>query len=260
MKKQLTIAIGINSLTVSQQPAYSNHMQVFFRLGRNHPDINFCFINPPRMSIDRMRNMAAEVTLNNEFDYLLFIDDDVLVPIMSSVALSPNAELVKLKPQLDWLGKLLAADKDIVAGDVMIRGYPFNHMAFRYTRDKQGLLPIREWKKKDPTIAPVDAVGFSLCLIKTSLLKKIEKPYFVTGITNTEDIYFCMKARQVDPKCTIAVDRSIVCQHILWPEMIGPDNVKIYRRYYEQYYGKPVKESKDRGASYLKIVKGAFDV
>lgn len=246
MKKKLSITVGTNSLTVTQQPAYSNHNQVWFRLGRNHPNIRFMYSNPPRMSIDRMRNMSAEVMLASEFDYLLFLDDDVLVPVMAD-------------GNKDWLDKLLACDADISAGDVLVRGYPFNHMAFRWDKSRIGLYPIKNWKKSDPIIAPVDAVGFSLALIKASLIKKIDKPYFVTGLTNTEDIYFCIKARQADPKCKIVIHREVVCQHLLWPEPIGPENVKQYRKYYEEYYGGVEKPEKDRGGTYLKIVKGVLD-
>jgi hypothetical protein len=241
MKKKLKIAVGINSLVSTTHAAYSNHIQFFFRLGRNYTDIDFCLINPPRMSIDRMRNMAAEVTLDQEFDYLMFLDDDVLVPI-------------------DCLRKLINAKADIAAGDVFIRGYPFNHMSFRYIKgDKYSLAPIPSWKKNESIVTPVDAVGFSCVLIKKELLKKIEKPFFITGPYNTEDIYFCMKARSVDPKCSIVVDRSIVCGHILWQEVLDNVNHKAYKKYYETVYGKPVKdESITRGPKYLKSIQGVL--
>jgi len=240
--KRLKIAVGINSLVSTTQPAYSNHIQFFFRLGRNYKDIDFCLINPPRMTIDRMRNMAAEVTLDQEFDYLMFLDDDVLVPI-------------------DCLKKLLLCNADIAAGDVFIRGYPFAHMSFRHVnKDIHTLKPIFSWKKKEPIITPVDAVGFSLVLIRADLLKKIQKPFFITGPTNTEDIYFCMKARDVDPECSIVVDRSIVCGHILWQEVLDNTNLKAYKKYYETVYGKPEKdESITRGPKYLKSVEGVLN-
>jgi GT2 family glycosyltransferase len=192
--------------------------------------------------------MSAEVVLNQEFDYLMFLDDDVLVPF-------------------DCLTKLMACDADIASGDVLVRGYPFAHMSFRHPKtegivNRNGLAIIQEWKKKDPEIATVDAVGFSLVLIKAEVLKSVNKPYFVTGPQNTEDIYFCMKARQTNPDLTIVTHRGIVCQHILWPEIIGPDNAKWYRTYYEKYYGVGKKDNEDefRGKKYLKIVKGALDV
>lgn len=238
MKKRQIIVVGINSLVNTSQAAYSNHIQLFYRLGRNYPNIDFCLINPPRMSIDRMRNVAAETALDLEASHLLFIDDDVIVP----------------RP-FDFLDKLIACDSDIACGDVLIRGYPFNHMIFRYNKAKDGLLQMPNVPKKLGPIK-VDAVGFSLCLIKTSLLREIPKPYFITGVTNTEDIYFCVKAREKFPDCTIVCDTSIECGHILWSEIIEPRNKKNYKRYYDAQFGKPEKvKTEDRGLPYYNIVK-----
>lgn len=238
----IKIAVGINSLVCSQHAAYSNHLQFFYKLGRKYKDeIEFCLINPNRMPIDRMRNMAAEYSLFNEFDYLLFLDDDVLVP-------------------LDCMDKLIHCMKfaDIAAGDVCIRSYPFNHMAFRYV-DKHNMLAIEDWPEGESTIAEVDAVGFSLCLIKVELLKKVPQPFFITGVTNTEDIYFCLKAKKHVADCNIVVDRSIDCGHILWNEVISQENRTLYKEYFQKQYSPAGKETTgkeiDRGDSYLKSVE-----
>lgn len=237
--KRQIIVVGINSLISTTQSAYSNHIQLFYQLGRQYPDIDICLVNPPRMSIDRMRNTAAETALSIGASHLLFIDDDVLIP----------------RP-FDFLRKLLACKAPIAAGNVYIRGYPFNHMFFKYTPNKDGLVPVAELPKNHkPGIFDVDAVGFSCCLIETDLLRKLNKPYFVTGLTNTEDIYFCLEARRKDPNCRIVVDTSIECAHILWNEFIETGNRKHYKRYYEAMYGKPKPEKHDRGLAYYRMVK-----
>lgn len=236
MKRKLKIVVGTNSLTSTRHQAYSNHCQFWYRLGRSTPH-DYIFVNPDRMSIDRMRNMAAEVALGQEADYLLFIDDDVLIP-------------------KDSLTRLLTADVDIIAGDVMIRGYPFPHMLFK--QDKKGGLKSMQAVPKKRGVIDVDAVGFSLCLIKTSLLSKLTKPYFVTGTHNTEDIYFCLKAKAEVPKVTIKADTSVICSHILWDETISSYNRKYFKRYYEQQNPEDCKqEPRDRGAEYLALVKSS---
>lgn len=233
-QKKLKIVVGINSLTFAQQPAYSNHIQFFYRLGRSYPNIDFCLVNPPRMSIDRMRNMSAEVTLKGEFDYLLFIDDDVLVPF-------------------EGLAKLLDMDCDIAAGNVMIRGYPFLHMLFE-DDGKKGLQAIAELPEPLGVI-DVKAVGFSFCLIKRDILLDVPKPFFITGANNTEDIYFCMKAFQARPDVIIKADTSIVCGHILWPEIINEDNRENYKAYYDkQFPGEIEALIFDRGNEYYNLV------
>lgn len=236
------IVVGINSLVSTTQPAYSNHIQLFYRLGRSYPKIDFCLVNPPRMSIDRMRNLAAETALEIGATHLLFIDDDVLIP-------SP----------FDFLHKLLAHKAPVAAGDVIIRGWPFMHMAFRYTKDKMGLNPIKTFK------APygpeqVDAVGFSCCLIECSLIKQLPKPYFITGVSNTEDIYFCMAARDKFPDCKIVCDTTIQCGHILSAEIIEPANLLNYRKYWKAQF-KPGAETEEafRGKNYYNLMRRTLD-
>ena len=236
-EKRIKMVVGINNLTAVHQPAYANHIQFFFRLGRSYPMLDILLVNPARMSIDRMRNMAAEQALKWEADYLLFLDDDVIIPFTG-------------------LAFLLDADKDVVAGDVLIRGYPFEHMIFDYTEDKKSMLPIHD--PEEPLgIYDCDAVGFSFCLIKVDILKKIPKPYFITGPKNTEDIYFCIKGKVAVPEMTIACDTRIKCGHMLNPYPVDPDNVANFREYYEKQYPQAiVEQDKDRGNDYYQIIEG----
>ena len=243
----MTIVIGINSLTNTVYEAYSNHIQLFYRLGHwaAKNDHKICLVNPARMGIDRMRNLCAKTALEVNADYLLFIDDDVLVPT-------------------DFIDKLLECDADIVAGDVIIRGFPFNHMAF--IGDKNGLLPIenlnREIKKQGiGQVLNVGAVGFSLCLIKVDIIRRIGQPWFITGQTNTEDIYFCLKAKEFIPELTIKLDTRVQCGHILWNEVINTSNKANYKKYYKANNTEATKTTKksnksgDRGVDYLKSIK-----
>lgn len=211
LKKRLKIVVGTNSLTESQYPAYTNHCQFWFRLGRSYPHIDFIFNNPARMSIDRMRNMTAKVALSIDADYILFLDDDVIV--------NPNY----------GLKQLLDCRADIAAGRVCVRGYPFNYMSFQLDRRKDLIMDTKLPRKG---IVDRDAVGFSFALIKTKLLRDMEEPYFITGLNSTEDVYFCVKARSAKPKCTIKVNCACDCGHILWPEIISEVNRDAYTRYF----------------------------
>lgn len=249
----MKIVIGINSLSSSPYLAYSNHISAFHKLGRwaNAGGHTVVLNNPERMSIDRMRNQCAKIALDINADYLLFWDDDVIVP-------------------LDFIDSLIAADGDIVAADVLIRGLPFDHMAF-LGDGKGGLHTISDVaplvKKAKNQVINVDAVGFSLCLIKVSLLRKMADPWFITGTGNTEDIYFCLKARQLDRKVSIKLDTKVQCGHILWHEVISTGNREAFTRYQEtmnptvkqdrleKAKAKKSSSTGDRGLSYLKEVK-----
>lgn len=230
MKKRLKIVVGTNSLTEIQYPAYTNHCQFWFRLGRSYPDIDFIFSNPARMGIDRMRNMTAKVAVDTKADYVLFLDDDVII--------NPNY----------GLKQLLDCKADIAAGKVCVRGYPFNYMAFKKT--KSGLEMMSELPKKG--IVNCDAIGFSFALIKVSLLKKVELPWFITTLNSTEDVFFCHKARQIAPKCTIRVNCDCACGHILWPEIMIEENREAYINYFKTVNKTPPQTN---GASSIKTAR-----
>lgn len=241
--------IGINVLTSIESIVYSNHIQFFYRLGKHYPNDTFAINTPRRMGIDRMRNQTAKFALENDYDYVMFIDDDVIIPI--------NA-----------LEALYKADKDIVAGWTIIRGYPFDNMSFKYNPEDKAKLEVVKKMERHSGLIDVDAVGFSCVLIKTSLLKNTPQPWFVTGPYNTEDVYFCVKARKYNPDCTIAVDTSVETAHLLGPEIIAPWNKEDYKLYSEKQEPILLKtaeelkkavallgDSGDRGEAYLEMVK-----
>ena len=239
----MKIMVGVNTLSVIEQPIYSNHCQFWFRLGRNFSnDYQFALHHPKRMSIDRMRNETAKMALHNEFDYIMFIDDDVLVPF-------------------DALQNLLACEADIAAGWTIIRGYPFNNMFFKWDdKTPPGLVHYNDLPE-GKCILDVAAVGFSCALIKCSLLHKINPPFFVTGPLNTEDIYFCIKAQKQVPDVKIVVNLNVKTAHMMGAEAVDPDSRLAHLKYYETVYPdvcKPENGTSDRGDEYVKQVKAAL--
>ena len=243
----MRVLVGVNTLTTLNQYVYANHCQMWYRLGKDYPETQFFFFSPPRMSIDRMRNTSAKVALEQECDYLMFVDDDVLVPFRG-------------------FNKLIEANYDIIAGITVIRGYPYNLMAFKF--DETGnLVHFNTFEKEDPTrrVLDVDAVGFSCVLIKTHLLQKLPPPYFVTSPGNTEDIYFCMKAidKLGRANLNIGIHRDVICGHLGDAKVYMPSNIEYFKALDEFEDPNIVamdntveaeearKKNQDRGAEYL---------
>lgn len=220
------VFVLVNVLQSVSSYVYDNHIGFFLHTARTDPEIEFRFWTPPRMSIDHARNQAALYAMQTESDHLMFIDDDVLIPV-------------------DALIKLLKADKDIIAGLVMIRGFPFNVMAFKWEKNEKGepYLGYFNDLPKDQEVVPCDAVGFSCCLIKTDILKAMEPPYFVTGRTNTEDVYFCLKTEQLDPKPGIFLHTGVECGHLLNPLPI----VYSSKQKFHDFYAPDYKENPPEG-------------
>jgi hypothetical protein len=228
--------VGINNLTAVGQPAYGNHLQVFYRLGKDNPEHNFMLCNPRRMTIDAMRNFAARSAMEYECDYLMFLDDDVLAPV-----------------NFNFWKQMVDHDKDILSGITFVRGYPYRPMVFSWNCVDTGF-HIVDYKDHidDSGLVPCDAVGFSLVLIKVELLKKIQPPYFVTGVNHTEDVYFCRKVREQFPDTTIFADPRVETLHQLEPDFIGPENLEA-RKLYDETLSPELKKqtTNDRGEEYL---------
>ena len=215
----MKILVAVNTLTEVDSAVYSNHCQFWFRLGRSSTH-DFILYHPRRTSIDRMRNTAAKVAIENECDYLLFVDDDILIPV-------------------NVIDKLIEADGDCVAGWTIIRGYPFKNMFYRYSAElnlvnvKDDELPDGSFTESGGEVISVDAIGFSCCLLKIETLKKVETPYFVTGPYNTEDIYFCVKATRQVENFSIKVHLGVKTSHNLGAEYVDPLNKKAFKTYVE---------------------------
>jgi glycosyltransferase involved in cell wall biosynthesis len=233
----MKVFICTNILTVIDAAAYVTHCNFWYRLGKNFPKDTFISMTPPRMAIDQARNWAAKMALEQECDYLMFLDDDMLI-------------------HPDTLTSLIDANLDIVMAHTYIRGYPFNAMSF-YRDANGGLSFCNDWKDRvdENGIFTCDAVGFAVCLIKCSLLSKMEAPYFVTGTGHTEDIYFCCKARtEVSQDVSIGVDTRVPTGHLLHKENVSVENIDRLKEYYKTR-DLETAPNNDRGQSYYDAVR-----
>lgn len=236
----MRVFICVNTLDRVSSFIYANHIAFAAYNAKKFPDIQFYWYSPHRQTIDTSRNIAAIDALKLECDYLMFIDDDVLIP--------DNAfEL------------LYNANKDIIAGLVYLRGYPFHVMAFKelppdtYKGPNGDDIPdprlkltyydeIHEMTQKGETLISCAAVGFSCCLIKTDIIQALEPPYFTTGPLNTEDVYFCLKTRKLTPEPEIYVHTGVKPGHLLNPEPIEYPTRELLTEFYNKLADKFAKE------------------
>lgn len=230
----MKILVGVNTLTTLDTEVVGSLCNFWYRLGKMHPDKEFIMYHPRRTSIDRMRNNAAIIALDKECDYLMFIDDDIIM-------------------DRDVLDCLLKPDKDITAALTFIRGYPFNPMSFKYVT-KYNVKMLEFLTDEDLTSSDgyisCDAVGFACVLIKCSLLKQIREPYFMTGSMHTEDIYFCCKAKEEVPDCSIYTCTLKPTLHLLDKQPIGVNTRAALKTYYEAL-GYNEDNNPDRALEYV---------
>lgn len=229
--------ILVNTLSSVNSFIYGNHVAFFAGLKKSYPNDKFFHFNPNRMSIDHARNIAARMAMEQDCDYLMFLDDDVMVP------------------PADTFQKLLECNSDIAAGLVIIRGFPFHVMGFKFTKDSTPEEPRIEYYDDLPLycndnecidkdcshpkdvrgIVDVAAVGFSCALIKVSLLRELEPPFFVTGTNCTEDVYFCLKAiERTEGKVTIRMNTELQPGHLMPSEPVEWKTISKFKAFYKQ--------------------------
>jgi hypothetical protein len=186
-------------------------------------------------------------------DYIFFLDDDMQMD---------GANVFK---------KLWESKYDIIGALNYIRGYPFDPMAFKYVSEGSGIKrlvhvtdeEVDAARSSSNPIIKVGAIGTAVCLIKVeTTFKRMQPPWFLTGPHNTEDIYFCIKAKEYNKSVKLGVHCDAITGHVLDPEVVNYHTRKHLQDYYESYMSKADIESArgtgDRAEGYVEenIVPG----
>ena len=201
-KKIVKVLLGIPTKGKADPEAYDNRLEMAMHMGNlqtlsacgkkeyggvefDIPDgveYQFSLSTIGEVFVAYARQQMAYTALNNGFDYLWMVDDDMLVP--------PN--LFEL---------LVRRDVDIVAPLAFMRFFPHKPVIYNVAEGfdviskqhyYQNYLVDRYPKNK---LVECDAVGFGSVLIKTSILDKIQKPWFMVMTGAGEDVHFCHQAR-----------------------------------------------------------------
>lgn len=153
-------------------------------------------------TFDTMRNSACEDALRLGFQWLMFIDDDVI-------------------PPPDVFARLAGHNKDIVSGLYLRRQEPICPVAQTINPDGSTQW-VTTWDPPE-CIAEVDLVGAGCLLIHRRVLEGMAKPWFDWELGRktpaelgrpamSEDFSFCVRAKQAGFK--IYLDTSTRCEHV----------------------------------------------
>lgn len=143
------------------------------------------------------RNKFCQQAIEGEFDYILWLDSDMVFP--SYV-----------------LKQFMQDDKDIVAGLYFRRNYPFTPVAFSELRRENGILKMKDLEEWSSDLFEVDGVGFGCVLMKTDCLFDIAGREGGIWFTPTpdagEDAAFCLRAKEYGYK--IWIDPTVKLGHV----------------------------------------------
>jgi GT2 family glycosyltransferase len=153
------------------------------------------------MPWDHARSLACQRMLETGYEYLFFLDDDVIPP--------PDA-----------ITRLLSRNKDIISGLYYRRQNPIYPVMMREV-DGTGATWITDAKMGE--MIEADLVGAGCLLIKRKVLEIMNPPWFIWKCDPfrfpdlqqfercSEDYHFCRQARSLGFK--IFVDTSVQCTH-----------------------------------------------
>ena len=143
------------------------------------------------------RNKFCQQAIEGEFDYILWLDSDMVFP--SYV-----------------LQQFMQDDKDIVAGLYFRRNYPFTPVTFSELRRENGVLQMKDLEEWPNKMFEVDGVGFGCVLMKTDCLFDIAGKEGGVWFTPTpdagEDAAFCLRAKSYGYE--IWIDPAIKLGHV----------------------------------------------
>jgi len=145
--------------------------------------------------VDLLRNNVVDEAIRSKADWILFCDDDHLVPKHGLV-------------------QLLEHNVAMVTGLYVTRGAEPRTTQMRVHGNAYLPLPIAELT--EPLIE-VDATGMGFCLIRREVLEAVKPPRFrvsmdMEGNVTGEDVHFCKKVRKAGFK--ILVDTQLDIPHI----------------------------------------------
>lgn len=248
--KVYKVAIGIPNESQVQTEAYDNHLINAMRLGgmqerwryeQRNPRYEFSWFTAGRMLTQMAREKLMDIALQAEMDYLVMYDDDMMLPKDMVIRLIEDMEA---HPEIDILAPL-----------AFMRSAP--HYAVLYTV-KEGFDAVRReeyfinhWVINYPKnkLVECDAVGFGAVIIKLSMVKKMQKPYFMSTSPTGEDILFCVNARkQADAR--VFMDTRIKLGHLGDPILLDED----YWEQFSRIHGVDIPDSK------YKYAIDAYDV
>jgi len=224
------VACSIPNEGVTRPESYDNHLIVAFHLGllqerwkhENRPiRYEFYWFTTGRILTPMAREKLAENALKEGADYLMFWDDDMILPIDMVETLLYDMED---KPEIDVLAAL-----------AFMRNPPHYPVIYTSTEGYDSVRHLNYYStqvvKNYPrnTLVECDAVGFGAVLIKTSILKNMKAPYFFNTAGTGEDVYFCVKAKK-ETGARVFMDTRVKLGHIGAPKIVDEDVFDAYTK------------------------------
>ena len=157
------------------------------------------------------RNLIKKYMVDNNYDYFLSLEQDVI-------------------PPEDVIERLLEAGKEIITGiyysEYKMHGKPIiRPLIWKQVKDKPDMIEFMTKEAESNEVVEVDVCGLGCILISKKALEKIE--FRVEEDKGTfDDVFFCMDAKKNGFK--IYADTSLKCKHLIkgmeWDKIENEEN------------------------------------
>lgn len=149
----------------------------------------------------RARNLIAKIGQNEKFDYIIMIDSDIVLPKNALIEFSKWGDF-------DFIAGYYPRKDDASITEVYKCGFGY---------PKENRITVDELKNSQADLIEIQGCGFGCVRIKTSLLDKLEYPYFKyveypDGDILSEDLYFCDKV--IKTRTHLYLNPKIGCWHV----------------------------------------------
>lgn len=208
------ILIGIVGFQGVVPEAQESVFSMAYHCGKFMPEYDFFLRVILKREQFRARNHLVEMAQVNECEYLLMLDDDMVIP-------------------QDLLQRLMKHKKDITGALYFQRGGAYHPVLMHQASGKDGLKGIDfihhfDQRLRNPGLHEFDIIGGGCMLFKTEVFEKLPKPYFwIDGIIGT-DVHICSTLKTAGYK--VWADTSIELGHIGPPQVITSRTVPRYSR------------------------------
>lgn len=221
---RLRIVIGVPCYGTVAPDVLDDFMAFAYYCGRRLTQYDFFLAIKTKSEQFRARNAIVEAAQQMNADYLLMLDDDMIV--------NPLRETMKPSPDYAFLETLIAHDKDICgalyyqrSGDcapVLMKGIGAEAKGYRFLRDDEITHGLQR----------VDVAGGGCLLIKMKVFDRLKQPYFEPEFKYGTDIQLCRQA--IAKGFEVWADTSIELGHV------REERVVVTSRNRQQFLGDTV--------------------
>lgn len=157
----------------------------------------------------RARNEAVKKFLKKDYDYLMMVDSDIILP--DEFKTNPNYidYLITVTDIYDVILGWYPRKNEPTKTEIFMLGYNGYPAASRWNCSE-----LRRWPKE---IIKIKGGGFGCAFIPRYVFDRVDFPYFKYDLRDdntyiSEDLYFCNKVRDAGFRiCTV---KTLACDHV----------------------------------------------